>query len=58
MPFKLAFVTVGILREPVGHEQVQGFLDRVSGVYQSADLSDGFAGAVDTGYGYVSAFMG
>jgi hypothetical protein len=42
MPFKLAFMTVGILREPVGHEQVQGFVDRVSGVYQSADLSDGF----------------
>ena len=44
MPFKLAFMTVGILREPVGHEQVQGFVDRVPGVYQSADNSDGFHG--------------
>src|SRR5215469_1885732 len=42
MPHKLAFMTVGILREPVGHEQVQGFIDRVPSVYQSADESDGF----------------
>ena len=42
MPSKLAFMTVGILREPVGHEQVQGFVDRVPAVYQSADTSDGF----------------
>jgi hypothetical protein len=42
MPHKLAFMTVGILREPVGHEQVQGFIDRVPAVYQSADASDGF----------------
>jgi len=42
MPFKLAFMTAGILREPVGHEQVQDFVDRVSVVYQWADLSDGF----------------
>jgi hypothetical protein len=42
MPYKLAFMTVGILREPVGHEQVQGFVDRVPPVYGSADLSDGF----------------
>ena len=27
MPFKLAFMTVGILREAVGHAQVQGFVD-------------------------------
>jgi hypothetical protein len=42
MSYKLAFMTVGILREPVGHEQVQGFIDRVPSVYQSADASDGF----------------
>ena len=42
MPYKLAFMTVGILREPVGHEQVQGFVDRVPSVYQSADESHGF----------------
>ena len=42
MPYKLAFMTVGILREPVGHERVQGFVDRVPSVYQSADASRGF----------------
>lgn len=42
MPFKLAFMTVGIMREPVGHPQVQGFVDRVANVYHSADTSDGF----------------
>ena len=39
---KLAFMTVGILRESVGHEQVQGFVDRIPNVYQAADTSDGF----------------
>ena len=42
MSHKLAFMTVGILREPVGHEQVQGFIDRVPSVYHSADTSHGF----------------
>lgn len=42
MPFKLAFMTVGVMREAVGHAQVQGFVDRVPGVYQAADTSDGF----------------
>ena len=42
MPFKLGFMTVGILREPVGHEQVQGFMDRLPSVYDSAHTSDGF----------------
>ena len=42
MPNKLAFMTVGSLREPVGHEQVQGFIDRAPAVYQAADGSDGF----------------
>src|SRR5437899_5362808 len=42
MPFKLAFMTVGILREPVGHAQVQGFVDRIGEVYGAAEASDGF----------------
>ena len=42
MPFKLAFMTVGVMREPVGHPQVQGFMDRVANVYQAAYNSDGF----------------
>ena len=42
MPFKLAFMTVGILRESVGHPQVQGFIDRIADVYRAADTSDGF----------------
>jgi hypothetical protein len=42
MPFKLAFMTVGILREPVGHAQVQGFVDRIGDVYGAAEASDGF----------------
>jgi hypothetical protein len=39
---KLGFLTVGILREAVGHSQVQGFVDRIPGVYGAADSSDGF----------------
>jgi len=42
MPFKLAFMTVGILREAVGHAQVQGFVDRIGDVYGAAEASDGF----------------
>ena len=42
MPFKLAFMTVGILREAVGHAQVQGFVDRIGDVYGAAETSDGF----------------
>jgi len=30
------------MREPVGHAQVQGFLDRLPSVYQAVDRSDGF----------------
>jgi hypothetical protein len=39
---KLAFLTVGILHEPVGTPRVQGFVDRISSVYSAADQSDGF----------------
>ncbi|MBS1800350.1 MAG: DUF3291 domain-containing protein [Acidobacteria bacterium] len=30
------------MREPAGHAQVQGFVDRVPNVYRAADTSDGF----------------
>jgi hypothetical protein len=42
MAFKLGFLTVGILREPVGHPQVQGFIDRLPGLYRLAENSDGY----------------
>jgi hypothetical protein len=42
MPHKLAFMTLGILRKPFGHADVQGFVERVPGVYGVADASDGF----------------
>jgi hypothetical protein len=35
-------MTVGILREAVGHAQVQGFVDRLGDVYVAAEASDGF----------------
>lgn len=39
---KLAFLTVGVLHEPVGIPRVQGFVDRIPSVYVAADQSDGF----------------
>lgn len=42
MPHKLAFLTFGVLHEPVGHARVQGFVDRAPGVYAVADASAGF----------------
>jgi hypothetical protein len=42
MPHRLAFLTAAILHEPVGHARVQGFVDRVPGVYAVADASVGF----------------
>ena len=39
---KLAFVTVGVLHEPVGSERVQGFVDRIPAVYGAADQTPGF----------------
>lgn len=39
---KLAFLTVGVLHEPVGHPRVQGFVDRLPAVYAAADASAGF----------------
>src|SRR5215467_9547580 len=42
MSDKLAFFTYGVMHEPLGHARVQGFLDRVPGVYAAADASAGF----------------
>ena len=39
---KLAFLTVAVLHEPIGHARVQGFVDRVPAVYAAADASAGF----------------
>jgi hypothetical protein len=35
-------MTLGILRQPFGHAVVQGFVDRVPGVYSAMDRCDGF----------------
>ena len=43
MSKKLAFMTVGLLHEPVGHPRVQGFVDRIPAVYDAVDESDGFS---------------
>lgn len=42
MAKKLAFMTYGHLKEEFRHPVVQGFVDRVPGVYDSADNSKGF----------------
>ncbi len=42
MSHRLAFYTVGIMHEPYGHARIQGFMDRVPGVYAAADSSAGF----------------
>jgi hypothetical protein len=39
---KLAFLTVGILRDQIGTPCVQGFVDRIPSVYGAVDQSDGF----------------
>jgi hypothetical protein len=39
---KLAFLTVGVLRDQIGTPCVQGFVDRVPSVYSAVDQSDGF----------------
>jgi hypothetical protein len=35
-------MTLGILRQPFGHAEVQGFVDRVPGVYGAVSASEGF----------------
>ncbi len=42
MSHRLAFFTVGILHEPMDRPRLQGFMDRVPGVYAAADSSAGF----------------
>ncbi len=42
MPKKLAFVTLGLLNEPMGHPATQGFMDRIGAAYGAADTSNGF----------------
>lgn len=39
---RVAFYTFGILREAVGHPQVQGFFDSLSSNFGAAEQSDGF----------------
>lgn len=39
---KLAFLTVGVLRDQIGTPRVQGFVDRIPSVYGAADQSNGF----------------
>lgn len=41
---RIALYTFGILREPMGHEQVQGFFDRIDSVFASVEKSEGFIG--------------
>lgn len=41
---RIAFYTFGILREPMGHPQVQGFFDRIESVFSSVEKSEGFIG--------------
>jgi hypothetical protein len=39
---RVAFYTFGILREERGHEQVQGFFDRIETVFSAAEVLPGF----------------
>jgi hypothetical protein len=42
MSERIAFFTFAVLKEPVGHAAVQGFIDRIAGVYEAMDGSAGF----------------
>ena len=39
---RIDFYTFRILREPQGHEQVQGFFDRIEAAFAQAEESEGF----------------
>ena len=39
---RIVFYTFGILREPFGHPQVQGFFDRAEPAFEQAERSAGF----------------
>jgi hypothetical protein len=41
---RLALYTFGVLREPVGHPNVQGFVDRIEATFASAEATPGFLG--------------
>ena len=38
---RVAFATGGILRQALGHEQVQGFIDRLQTVFEPAQTTEG-----------------
>jgi hypothetical protein len=42
MEKRLAFFTFGVLKAPIGDSMVQGFADRLEGVYAAAEGSAGF----------------
>jgi len=42
MSLRIAFMTFGVLKKPVGDEVVRGFVDRIASVYAAADGSAGF----------------
>lgn len=48
---RIAFYTFGILQESRGHEQVQGFFDRVNTVMAQAGRTVGFMGVDDGTWG-------
>ena len=48
---RIAFYTFGILREPYGHPQVQGFFDRIDSVFEQAKNSEGFIALDDGSWG-------
>ncbi len=39
---RIAFMTLGVLKQPVGHPEVQGFMDRLAANYAAAESSAGF----------------
>jgi len=39
---RIAFMTLGVLKQPVGHPEVQGFVDRLEANYAAAEGSAGF----------------
>ncbi|MBS0193688.1 MAG: DUF3291 domain-containing protein [Proteobacteria bacterium] len=42
MTHRIAFMTFAVLKRPVGDALVQGFVDRIAGVYAAAEGSAGF----------------
>jgi len=42
MPKRIAFLTFGIMKSPMGSPEVQGFFDRIGDVYAAADGAAGF----------------